>query len=79
MYSDWPQFESFCERITVAADDHNSLAPILHQFQCYLEALLGQVRMRAVLAEAQSAAAPSTSPFDSQTEETVWDTFAFAV
>lgn len=85
MYSDWPQFESFCERITVAADDYNSLAPVLHQFQCYLEALLGQVRMRAVLAEAsnpnqaQSDAAPSTSPFNSQTEETVWNTFAFAI
>lgn len=85
MYSDWPQFESFCERITVAADDDNSLPPILHQFQCYLEALLGQVRMRAVLAEASganqapSATAPSTSPFDSQIEETVWDTFSFSV
>jgi hypothetical protein len=51
MYSDWPQFESFCERIEVAGPDKSSLAPVLHQFQCYLETLLGQVRMRAVLAD----------------------------
>ena len=52
MYSDWPQFESFCERIEIAESDTSSLAPVLHQFQCYLETLLGQVRMRAVLADA---------------------------
>lgn len=51
MYSDWPQFESFCERIELAGSDTSSLAPVLHQFQCYLETLLGQVRMRAVLAD----------------------------
>lgn len=49
MYSDWPQFETFCERI----DDRigtSDQAAVLHQFRCYLETLLGQVRMRAVLA-----------------------------
>jgi hypothetical protein len=51
MYSDWPQFEGFCERISQAANDFTSVAPVLHQFQCYLETLLTQVRMRAVLAE----------------------------
>lgn len=55
MYSDWPQFESFCERIEVAESDTSSLAPVLHQFQCYLETLLGQVRMRAVLADESSS------------------------
>ncbi len=50
MYSDWPQFESFCERIKVPATSAAELAPVLHQFRCYLETLLGQVRMRAVLA-----------------------------
>ncbi len=83
MYSDWPQFESFCERISVAAGDYKSLGPVLHQFQCYLEALLGQVRMRAVLVEAsapsRSATGPLSSSLDSQIEETVWDTLAFAV
>lgn len=51
MYSDWPQFESFCERIFVCANDPTTLADILHQFLCYLETLLRQVKMRAVLAD----------------------------
>jgi hypothetical protein len=50
MYSDWPQFESFSERIKVPATSATELEPVLHQFRCYLETLLGQVRMRAVLA-----------------------------
>jgi hypothetical protein len=48
-YSDWPQFESFCERIQLAATPPE-LEPVLHQFRCYVETLLGQVRKRAVLA-----------------------------
>lgn len=50
MYSDWPQFESFSERIKLSATSSTELQPMLHQFRCYLETLLGQVRMRAVLA-----------------------------
>ena len=50
MYSDWPQFESFSERIKVPATSATELEPVLNQFRCYLETLLGQVRMRAVLA-----------------------------
>lgn len=49
MYSDWPQFESACEQIDPQRDPQQ-LAAVLHQFRCYLETLLGQVRMRAVLA-----------------------------
>jgi len=48
-YSDCPQFESFCERIQLAATPQE-LEPVVHQFRCYVETLLGQVRMRAVLA-----------------------------
>ena len=48
-YSDWPQFESFCERIAMP-EESRDLDSTLHQFRCYLETLLGQVRMRAVLA-----------------------------
>jgi hypothetical protein len=51
MYSDWPQFESFCERIRISANDSSSLGPVLHQFLCYLETLHRQVKMRAVLAD----------------------------
>jgi hypothetical protein len=49
MYSDWPQFESLCEQIDPEGDAKQRSA-VLHQFRCYLETLLGQVRMRAVLA-----------------------------
>jgi hypothetical protein len=48
-YADWPQFESFCERIQVATTP-SELKPVLHQFRCYIETLLSQVKMRAVLA-----------------------------
>lgn len=49
MYSDWPQFESFSERMALPAKSQEREST-LHQFRCYLETLLGQVRMRAVLA-----------------------------
>jgi hypothetical protein len=51
MYSDWPQFESFCERVGSAKTQSPELETVLHQFRCYLETLLGQVRMRNVLAD----------------------------
>ena len=49
-YSDWPQFESFCKRIQLASTSSKELEAVLHQFRCYLETLLGQVRMQAVIA-----------------------------
>jgi hypothetical protein len=51
MYSDWPQFEAFCERIDFAKAQPSEVETVLHQFRCYLETLLGQVRMRNVLAD----------------------------
>ena len=51
MYSDWPQFESFCEKIDSSKTQSSELETVLHQFRCYLETLLGQVRMRNVLAD----------------------------
>ena len=51
MYSDWSQFESFCEMIDLSKMQPNELETVLHQFRCYLETLLGQVRMRNVLAD----------------------------
>jgi hypothetical protein len=51
MYSDWPQFETFCERIDFAKAQPSEVETVLHQFRCYLETLLGQVRMRNVLAD----------------------------
>jgi hypothetical protein len=51
MYSDWPQFESFCEKIDSSKTQSSELETVLHQFRCYLETLLDQVRMRNVLAD----------------------------
>jgi hypothetical protein len=94
MYSDWPQFESFCERVKFSNTQSPELQSFLHQFRCYLETLLGQVRMRAVLANdfpvrfddhgqppatTGDNSAPSSTSFDSQGEGAAWDAFAFAV
>ena len=95
MYSDWPQFESFCERIKVPAPA-TELEPVFNQFRCYLETLLGQVRMRAVLANVfpvqfgggdtfhpNSATHENPRPFsaslESQDENSSWDMLAVAV
>lgn len=51
MYSDWPQFEGFCYKIDSSKTQPSELESLLHQFRCYLETLLGQVRMRNVLAD----------------------------
>ncbi len=64
MYADWPQFESFCERILVSLSDLPALVPVLNQFQCYLETLLGQVRMRAVFADQNAGSAGHATAFD---------------
>lgn len=93
-YSDWPQFESFCERIKIATSDLPEQQSVLHQFRCYLETLLGQVRMRAVLANvfpirfgedngtAVDPFAGNSAPFTSSDEpedEVAWNTLAIAV
>src|SRR6185503_11520961 len=37
MYSDWPQFESFCGRINTAGSSQVNLESVLHQFRCYVQ------------------------------------------
>jgi hypothetical protein len=51
MYTDWPEFESFCDRAMASLDELQQLEPVIHQFRCYLETLLSEVKMRAVLAD----------------------------
>jgi hypothetical protein len=89
MYSDWPQFECFCERINVSATDLPALAGVLNQFQCYLETLLSQVRMRAVLAEETAVSTEDSASFESagthdealssQADGSAWAPYAQAV
>ncbi len=49
MYKDWESFERFLAEV-VAARGAVELTPVLHRFGTYLEALFGQINMRAVLA-----------------------------
>jgi hypothetical protein len=49
MYKDWESFERFVAEIT-AARGAGELAPVLHRFATYLDALFNQISMRAVLA-----------------------------
>jgi hypothetical protein len=95
MYSDWPQFEGFCERINLSTAEYPELQPVLHQFRCYLETLLGQVRMRAVLASVfpvqfgednrnvmaafGDTAGSFSSAVDLQDADEAWSTLAVAV
>lgn len=50
MYKDWEACERFMEEVG-AARGAVEVTPVLHRFGAYLETLLGQVNMRAVLAE----------------------------
>jgi hypothetical protein len=50
MYKDWESFERFVAEIT-AARGAGELAPVLHRFATYLDALFNQISMRAVLAD----------------------------
>jgi hypothetical protein len=50
MYRDWEPFERFVAEL-IAARGAAELAPVLHRFGTYLEALFGQINMRTVLAD----------------------------
>ncbi len=48
MYRDWDDFERFMEEVIITSGS-SSLMDVLHRFEIYLEALLGEVNKRAVL------------------------------
>lgn len=50
MYKDWEAFERFCEELE-GAGGTPQMSHVLHRFEAYLETLLSQVNMRAVLAD----------------------------
>lgn len=50
MYKDWETYDRFVAEV-LAARGAVELAPVLHRFGTYLEALFGQINMRMVLAE----------------------------
>jgi hypothetical protein len=51
MYKDWNEFETFNQKILASMNDPAELGSVLHLFLCYLRALLGQVKLRAALAD----------------------------
>lgn len=51
MYRDWGNFERLAQELDSAAREKLDCGPLLHQFLCYIETLLGQVRLRGVLTE----------------------------
>jgi len=79
MHSDRPEFEAFCEKISAAETSTLELESVLHQFSCYLETLLGQVRMRAVLANVLPAHFGTDRGSQRHDEKLAWDPFAVAV
>lgn len=50
MFKDWESYERFVAELT-AARGAIELGPVLHRFATYLEALFGQLNMRALLAD----------------------------
>lgn len=50
MFKDWESYERFVAELT-AARGAIELGPVLHRFATYLEALFGQINMRALLAD----------------------------
>ena len=50
MYKDWEEYEQFADKIVLSIADPQELGSVLHSFRCYLETLVGQIKLRAVLA-----------------------------
>jgi hypothetical protein len=49
MFRDWDQYEQFYEDVLISRSN-SELGQVLHRFATYLETLLGQINLRAVLA-----------------------------
>ncbi len=51
MYRDWQEFETITESLLVSVPETSEPGSPIHSFKCYLETLLGQVKLRAVLVD----------------------------
>jgi hypothetical protein len=51
MYRDWDDFERFADALELCSESEAEMRALLHKMSCYLEALLNQVEMRAVLTD----------------------------
>lgn len=51
MYRDWEDFERFADALELSLESEREMTVLLHKLSCYVEALLSQVEMRAVLTD----------------------------
>lgn len=51
MYRDWQEFETITDSLMFSLPETSEPGSPLHSFKCYLETLLGQVKLRAVLVD----------------------------
>ncbi|HKR60101.1 MAG TPA: hypothetical protein VJS64_10220 [Pyrinomonadaceae bacterium] len=51
MYKDWQEFEGISDKLLQEDPEAPGVGPQVHSFICYLETLLGQVKLRSVLVE----------------------------
>lgn len=51
MYKDWQEFEAISEKLLHAVPESTEVGSQVHSFICYLETLLGQVKLRSVLVD----------------------------
>ena len=56
MYGDWEDFERFADALELSHESEGEMAVLLNRLSCYVEALLSQVGMRAVLADERDPA-----------------------
>jgi hypothetical protein len=51
MYRDWEDFERFADALELCYESEGEMSVLLHKLSCYLETLLNQIELRAVLTD----------------------------
>jgi len=69
MYRDWQEFEAITESLLISGDQSSEPGSPLHSFKCYLETLLGQVKLRAVLVDVFCDLLPEVEESNSEWSE----------
>lgn len=69
MYKDWQEFEAITESLMLSEVETSEPGSPLHSFKCYLETLLGQVKLRAVLVDVFCDLLPEVEESNSEWNE----------
>ncbi len=69
MYKDWQEFEAVTESLMLSEAKTSEPGSPLHSFKCYLETLLGQVKLRAVLVDVFCDLLPEVEESNSEWNE----------